>query len=502
MLEFSLSSDIPAQHQHAVYNALDCAITQTLKEELYEQINGTTTAWVVNYLNSIAAISYQMQMQGFRFDKRRAQVEIEKLAVQNHRIDAIFKQFTYAACGKEINSRSPKQLRELFEEHLMLPPFFTKEAKTHKQKETASREAIEFWKTFNEAAPIANCLLALRKNKKQLEKIDLDTPNGRYYFSFNPAGTDTWRFSSKKHDFYGGSNIQNVAPSLRHLFIADPGMKMAYVDLAQAEARLVGVICYILFGQSTYLDACEAGDLHTTVAMSVWPDLPWSATDPKFNKELAEQPYYLDYSRRDLAKRGGHGTNYGVKPRSMAKHLKITQQVAATFQDGYFARFPEIKYYHEWIAQQLQTVGYLDNLFGFRRIFNSRYSSTLQGEGIAFVPQSTIGVALNQALIQCSARVPNFYPIIQVHDAIVFQYPAEHEKQVIEDVIAQATLRYTLYSPEGKPREFILPCDAKTGWNWGYASEQNPNGLAAWKGEDKRTFNPRLFNLGISLHNA
>lgn len=76
--------------------------------------------------------------------------------------------------------------------------------------------------------------------------------------------------------------------------------------------------------------------------------------------------------------------------------------------------------------------------------------------------------------------------LVQVHDSILFQFPEE-----LEDVIvpwALQTLRIPLDLPGG--RRFVVPTEAKVGWNWGDFDKdnpgKNPDGLIKWKGGDDR----------------
>jgi hypothetical protein len=100
-------------------------------------------------------------------------------------------------------------------------------------------------------------------------------PDGRIRSDLKIAGTVTGRFASSITDFGTGTNLQNVTESLRSVFVADPGYKFANLDLEQGDSRNVGAICWNLFCDNpdwdertagAYLDACESGDLHTTVA--------------------------------------------------------------------------------------------------------------------------------------------------------------------------------------------------------------------------------------------
>lgn len=100
----------------------------------------------------------------------------------------------------------------------------------------------------------------------------------------------------------GNSNGQNISDELRRMFIPDPGMKLGYADLEQAESRGVAYIT----GDVDYIEACESGDLHTTVAKMIWRELHWPH-EPKGDRALADQPFYRHFSRRDISKRAGHG---------------------------------------------------------------------------------------------------------------------------------------------------------------------------------------------------
>jgi DNA polymerase I-like protein with 3'-5' exonuclease and polymerase domains len=72
--------------------------------------------------------------------------------------------------------------------------------------------------------------------------------------------------------------------------------------------------------------------------------------------------------------------------------------------------------------------------------------------------------------------------LMQIHDAVIVQYPEEIEDEVIPKIIAQ--LRYPVELRHNRRLE--IPYGCKTGWNWGEWSEANPNGLKSYKGGDKR----------------
>jgi DNA polymerase I-like protein with 3'-5' exonuclease and polymerase domains len=72
--------------------------------------------------------------------------------------------------------------------------------------------------------------------------------------------------------------------------------------------------------------------------------------------------------------------------------------------------------------------------------------------------------------------------LVQVHDSILFQFPEELEDEIVP--WALNTLRIPLDLAGG--RNFVVPTEAKVGWNWGDFAKDNPDGLVKWKGGDDR----------------
>lgn len=293
----------------------------------------------------------------------------------------------------------------------------------------------------------------------------------------------------------GNTNLQNVDRDLRSVFIADPGMKFANLDLEQADSRNLGALCWENFYEShgeafagAYLNLCESGDLHTRVSQMARPHLPWT-DDQKANRKIADTIYYRNYSYRDLDKRLGHGSNYLGTPRTMAKHAKVPVHEVETFQHNYFRALPCIPAYHAYVQHELAEYAQLTTLFNRRRFFFGRKNdaATLR-EAVAYSPQSMTADEINTGMLNLW-RADRIQLLVQVHDSILFQYP-EH----LEDVIipwALKNLRVPLTLKGG--REFVVPTEAKIGWNWGDvvynkdgSVKDNPDGLIKWKGGDSR----------------
>jgi DNA polymerase-1 len=305
--------------------------------------------------------------------------------------------------------------------------------------------------------------------------------------SYNIAGTNSGRLSSSLSEFGTGTNLQNIEESLRSIFIADKGYKLAYLDAEQGESRCVGAVEWALFRDGGYLDACESGDLHTKVAKLVWPNLRWTGNG-RSDRRLAEQPYYRDHSRRDMCKKLGHGSNYGGKPATLASQAKIERPLVEDFQREYFRIFPSHLRWHDNVRQRLYQDGYIINLTGRKRWFFGRRSddSTLR-DALAYDPQGSLADIVNRGMLAVW-RARSCQILMQIHDAILIQYPERDEDRVLELVREQ--LRFPLHLANS--RVFEIPYGIATGWNWGKYSEKNPDGLKSYRSGDERRRTPPL----------
>jgi hypothetical protein len=231
----------------------------------------------------------------------------------------------------------------------------------------------------------------------------------------------------------------------------------------------------------TYLDACESGDLHTEVCRLVWSALQWTG-DLRRDREIAERPFYRQHSYRHMSKVLGHGTNYLGTPITMAKHTKIDTGIIKEFQARYFRAFPSHGKWHARVGTDLSRDGFLVSLMGRRRHFLGRLQdpATIR-EAIAFDPQSSLGDILNRGMLQVW-RADVVQLLMQIHDAILVQYPAEQEDEIIPQLKRLISVPVEL----AHDRTLIIPYEVKTGWNWSDFSEKNPDGLKKYDGSDKR----------------
>lgn len=465
------------------YNGLDCMATLRAWERMQSQ-ESIHSKISYEFVSAMRAPALEMMLRGIRINMEQRSQFIQMYREQELQLKENLNELAFAVWDKGLNPASPKQMNDFFYTCMRLPVQYKFSA--GERRPTTDREALEKLKFHFYAQPIINTVLALREIAKKLQflqgGIDDDT---RVRTSFNVTGTETGRWSSSENPFGGGGNQQNITNELRKMFIADPGRKLGYFDLDQAESRAVAYIS----GDEAYINACNSGDLHTLVCKMVWKDLPWTGNLNE-DKEIAEQPFYRHFSYRDMAKRGGHGTNYYGSARTMAKHLKVPEELIVNFQAAYFKAFPGIRKWHQRVATQIQTKGYIISALGRKRYFmGRRFDDDTLREAIAHEPQSTVGEILNLFLHRVWQNAPYAECLAQIHDAILIQYDEKLEDEIVPKILSLGKVQ--VQYPAGIME---IPNSCETGWNWAKIdpkkkdhADGNPYGMKKYKNHDDRT---------------
>lgn len=460
-----------------------CGLDTCLTFEIFQSLSSDPHAFncIYDFERAMQAPALEMMLRGIRVDAFARDIALRKIRGELETLELLLAKYGMAVWDQPIGPRSPK-LKDFFYEAMRLPVQYKNDKGI--RKPSVDRDALEKLEVYFHAKPIVAAILKFRDLAKQAEFLSSSTDaDGRIRTSYNVAGTETGRWSSSANAFGTGSNLQNFPDRLRKIFISDPGRKFAYIDLEQAESWIVGIKLWQLHADARYIDAILTGDLHTTVARMVWPSLAWTG-DLKSDKEIAEEKFYRDYSYRDMAKRGGHGTNYYGQPYTMAKHLKVQASLMEHFQAKYIPAFG-IDKWHQSVAQLLQTVGHIETLLGRGRTFFGRPNddSTLR-EAIAYEPQSCVGDLLNLGAwrIWKHGHRHDIRLMAQLHDAVLVDYPDEPDKEAERMDYAKSLLNVPL-SVGG--RTFVIPSEAATGWNWGKFNDNPKRGAINLSGVRK-----------------
>lgn len=491
-------SQLNADEMHWIYNGLDSCVTHEVYHNLRPLVDDVSIA-TYEFSKALQAPVAEMCLRGILVNKNRRRRVLSEMRCKTEQLEEQFRQLIVDGVGvPAINWQSPKQVMNLLYDVMGLP--VQKKRQVNGWAPSVDRDALEKLQVYYISEPIISHLLLLRDLGKSIGFLETSIdPDGRMRSDLKIAGTVTGRFASSVTDFGTGTNLQNVTESLRSVFVADPGYKLANLDLEQGDSRNVGAICWNLFCDNpdwdertagAYLDACESGDLHTTVAKMTLPDLAWG-TAP--DREIAEQQFYRHFDYRFMMKKAGHGSNYLGSPRAIARETKLPVQAIQAFQEKYWEAFPCIPAWHESIRYRLLHLAQITNLFGRRRFFFGRpKDAATHRDAAAYEASSCTSDEINQGILKLW-RANRVQLLMQVHDNILFQFPEEQENEIIPWAIE--TLKIPLLLKKDRP--FVVPTEAKTGWNWGNHSEDNPDGLKKWKGGDSRRREETQFSLSL-----
>ena len=464
-----------------VYNGLDTMVTAEVLEALLPQLNENTAA-TYKFSRDLQGAILEMNCRGILIDEDRRQSllrqyreDIIRLSDNLNRLirEGIGFQFEITRARKN-PWPSDHQLQTLFFDVMGFKEIRKRNAQGEMVR-TVDRDALEKLEGNFYAEPIVRHLYALRELGKKCSflstAIDAD---GRIRTSFNIAGTNTGRLASSFSDFGTGGNLQNIENRLRAIFIAEPGYKFCNIDLEQSDARVVGAIHWNLFRDPHYLDLCESGDLHTGVARIAFRDLPWTQ-DPRSDRVIANGNFYREFSYRDAAKRLGHGTNYQGQPDKMSRATHIPKAAIVNFQQEYLTTFPAFTMWWEHTQNTLRDKGHLTTFLGRQRCFFGHWKdpATLR-EAIAYEPQSVTAETINRGLLNIW-KANKVQLLNQVHDSVLFQFPEKQEDKIVPWALKQ--IEQTIFLKDS--REFKIPAEAKTGWNWS-DDPTDPNALKKW----------------------
>jgi len=367
--------------------------------------------------------------------------------------------------GSEFNINSTQQLREIIFEKLAISSRDISKGKTG-----LSTAALELEKLKNEH-PIIRLIQEYRELSK-LANTYIDTlpllvnkKTGRLHTSFNQTVTATGRLSSSDPNLQNIPIRTEIGREIRKAFVADKGCKLLCLDYSQIELRLA---------------AHMSGDPIMIKAFKKCEDIH-SATAATINQVSIDQ---VTKKMRREAKAINFGILYGQGPHGLSQTADIPYVRAREFIDHYFNSFKEVKNYIDKSIETAHETGYIETLFGRRRLLPEINSSVMQvrkgAERMAInTPlQGTAADMIKVAMIRIIKSINDNYKageirmLLQVHDELVFEVKdylieetSEEIKKIMENVIK-------LKVP--------VVVDVKVGENWGEMEkvESQPAGEA------------------------
>jgi DNA polymerase-1 len=428
------------------YAAEDADVTLQLHETLWPKIAETP-----DFKKVLMEIELPLVPVLSRMERCGVCIDADLLAAQSKELAAriaLLEEQAYQLAGEVFNLSSPKQLQTILYTQLKLPVL---EKTPTNAPSTAESVLQELAQTY----PLPKIILEHRSMSKLKSTYTDSLPRqihpktGRIHTSYNQAVTSTGRLSSTN------PNLQNIpiknaeGRRIRRAFIAPPGYKIISADYSQIELR---IMAHLSQDPGLCQAFAENLDIHTATASEVF-SVPLDAVS-------AEQ--------RRHAKAINFGLIYGMSAFGLAKQLGIERDVAQTYINQYFEKYPGVQTYMESTRVFARAEGYVKTLYG-RRLYvpdiqssqmlrrraaeRAAINAPMQGTAADMIKLAMI--ALDHALQKSTADAKM---IMQVHDELVFEV-AEKEVEISIPLIRE---KMTQVMPLSVPLEVHI-C---VGNNW------------------------------------
>ena len=451
------------------YNAKDCHVTREIWP-LVERDAKELGTWE-GYRRTMSVIPSLLAMQ-----IRGVKINIEKKG----ELQKIFSQKVVEAeaalleaTGQTWNLNSSPQMIRLVYGLLGMPMQYNHKTK----KPTTDKDALNRLRRKHPENKVLKSIVDHRKFAKLSGtyagmKVEKDN-RIRTSYSF----ISTYRLSSSESIFGKGGNLQNIPVRteegrlVRSLFIPDEGKVLLAGDLRTAEKMVIAwesndirLIEAFLAGEDTHwLDAQMVFKIPSN--MRYFPTAIWRDSFTNLEHPLK---FY-----RDLTKSIVYAASYGMGY-IMLQTILIREEVylqaalCKRLLHQYKINNPMLTNWQNATKEKVRATRTLTSPspFNRKRVFRGRLSDNLFRSALAFRPQSVVGEILEVAIQKIHSTSKVFTPLLNVHDEVVGQCKKE-------DVpVAMAEAKSAMEIPlEINNRKLIIPCDFKTGSDWGNLKE-------------------------------
>ena len=401
----------------AEYSCEDADQTLGVHNVLWPQLQ------VIDKLRFIYELEIKSSESLYRIERNGVLIDGPMLAKQSGELGLRLVQLeteAYEIAGQSFNLGSPKQLGEIFFDKLGMPVI----KKTPSGARSTDEEVLE---KLAEDYPLPAKLLEHRSLSKlkgtytdKLAQLALPR-TGRVHTHYAQAVAVTGRLSSND------PNLQNIPVKtaegrrVREAFVAPTGSVIASADYSQIELRIMAHISE----DAALLKAFTDGiDVHRATAAEV------------FGVDVTQ----VSSEQRRYAKVINFGLIYGMSSFGLARNLGIETKAAAAYIDTYFQRYPGVKKYMDETRLSAKSKGYVETVFG-RRLYlpeiNSPNGPRQKGAERAAINAPMQGTAadliklsMNKVLEVLDKENRKTRMIMQVHDELVFEVPADEVEWV------------------------------------------------------------------------
>jgi DNA polymerase-1 len=387
----------------------------------------------------------EMEYIGIQLDTKY----LAKFAEEVSDMISDYEQQIYGYADQEFNIGSPSQLADVLFATLKLPTQGVKKGKTgystaasELDKLRGSHPVIDLITQYREVAKLKNTYIDTLP--KQVDE------HSRLHTTYSLTVAPTGRLSSNDPNLQNIPTRTDLGKHIRTAFVADKGKKLISADYSQFELRLAAVLA----GDKELIEMFNRGaDIHATTAALV------------YEREVED----VTKQMRRAAKVINFGILYGMSPHGLSIATGMSREQAVEFIDRYKSVRKPLFDYIEELKKKAHDDGYVETLFGRRRpspdVRSSNFVVRQAAERAAInMPiQGTEADLMKMAMVQVQDKLKaqhnNCNQLLQIHDSMIVECPAE-----VADKVAEM-LKDTMENVYKLPVR--LDVDVTIGDNWG-----------------------------------
>jgi len=362
-----------------------------------------------------------------KLERNGALVNVDSLFKQQLQIKSEMEKIkdrAFEIAGEVFNLDSPKQIQQILfsAEGLGLEPKKT----TAKGQPSTNEESLKSLEH-----PLVDLIMSYRTltklNSTYLETLpkQINRETGRLHTSYHQAVTATGRLSSSKPNFQNIPIRTKEGARIRSAFVAEAKNIIVAADYSQIELR---IMAHISKDKNLLKAFTDNVDVHIATASQV------------FETQLSD----VTKDQRRKAKAINFGLIYGMSAFGLAKQIGVTRTEAKNYIEGYFENYPGVLEYMDVTKEKAKSQGFVETILG-RRLYLPQVHSKNKVQkqhalrtAINAPMQGTSADIIKKAMLTIQDWIDNennnIKMIMQVHDELVFEMPANNAKKYAEKI--------------------------------------------------------------------
>ncbi len=379
----------------------------------------------------LAEVLADMEMTGIKIDteyfkKLKEDIENELLELEKKIFDL---------AGISFNILSSRQLADILFDGLGITPL--------KRGKTGYSTSSNVLNELINAHPIIPLVLQYRHlSKLKSSYIDslpklVSKDDFKLHTTFHQIGTITGRLRSSN------PNMQNIpahsewGEKIRAGFVSSgEDYILISSDYSQIELR---VLAHLSMDKNLIEAFLNDVDIHTRTA-----SLVFNVPEEKVTKEMRRRAKILNF-----------GIIYGMSPYGAAKQLNCSTEEAKEYIDAYFARFPTVRDYIEFLVSKAKKEGETRTILGRRRIVkgfdssNQRMREEARRIAINTPIQGSAADIIKLAMVNLFGRIKgtDTHILLQIHDELIVETKESNFRDVLKTVKEEMENAYKLNVP-------------------------------------------------------